>query len=92
MAVNLFATALISLWGNAAMAMTLLTRFCQRIREEVRNRLALVYAVAAVARVQVTALFKLIELILRHDDRPHEEATFPAFSVPGKTPSRLPRA
>jgi hypothetical protein len=60
-----------------------LSRFCQRIREEARNRLALVHAVAAVARVQVTALFKLIELVLRHDDRPHEEATFAALSVPG---------
>jgi hypothetical protein len=47
-----------------------LSGFCQRIREEARNRLALVGAGAAVARVQVAALFKLIELGLRHHDRP----------------------
>jgi len=28
-------------------------------------------------------LFQLIELDLRHDDRPHEEATFAALSEPG---------
>jgi hypothetical protein len=46
-----------------------LSRFCQRIREEARNRLALVGAGAAVARVQIAALFKLIELGLRHQNR-----------------------
>jgi hypothetical protein len=55
----------------------------QQIREKARNRLALVGTIAAVARVQVAALFKVIELGLRHDDRPHEEATFAALAVPG---------
>jgi hypothetical protein len=31
----------------------------------------------------VAVLFKLIELVLRHDDRPHEEATFAPLSMPG---------
>jgi len=69
--------------GGPATEHSRLSKFCQRIREKARNRLALVGAIAAVARVQVAALFKLIELVLRHDDRPHEEATFAALSVPG---------
>jgi short chain dehydrogenase len=66
----------------------LLLGFCQRIREKTRNRLALVRAITAVARVQVAVLFKLIELVLRHDDRPHEEATFAALAVPGNRANR----
>ena len=48
-----------------------------------RNRLAFVGAGAAVARVQVAALFKLIELGLRHQNRPPEEAALAALAMPG---------
>ena len=59
-----------------------LSRFCQRIREEARNRLALVGACAAVAGVQVAALFKLIELGLRHQNRSPKEAALAALAMP----------
>jgi hypothetical protein len=60
----------------AASISSLLSGFCQRIREETHNRLALVGASAAVARVQVAALFKLIELGAADEKRPREQSAF----------------
>jgi hypothetical protein len=52
--------------------------FCQRIHEERLDRFALVGAVAAVVGIEIAASFKLVELALRHQDRPQEEATLAA--------------
>ena len=71
--------------GSSAVYRVVLTLsgFRQRIREKARNRLALVGAGAAVARVQVAALFKLIELGLRHQNRAPKEAALAALAMPG---------
>jgi hypothetical protein len=56
--------------------------FCQRIHEERLDRFALVGAVAAVVGIEIATSFKLVELTLRHHDRPQEEAALVALAVP----------
>jgi Patatin-like phospholipase len=55
--------------------------FKQRIREKRLDRVAFVDPVAAKVGIEIAAYFKLIELILRHDDRPQEEAALTALAV-----------
>jgi hypothetical protein len=42
-----------------------------------------------IRRARAVAHFKLIELILSHDDRPQEEAAFAALAVPGNRLTNL---
>jgi hypothetical protein len=55
----------------------------QGIRKEDFDRVALVGAVAASAGVEIATLFKLIELALRYQNRPPQQAVLaaPAISV-----------
>jgi len=64
-------------------------RFIQRIHEERLDRFALVGAVAAVVGIEIAAYFKLVELTLRHQDRPQEEAALAALAVPSSRLANL---
>ena len=60
-----------------------LSGFRQRIRQEHRDRVALVEALAAPIGVEITALFKLIELALGHQNWSPKERVLAALAVPG---------
>jgi hypothetical protein len=60
-----------------------LSGFCQRIREEQLDRLALVGALAAQIGVEIATLFKLIELVLRHHNWPPKQIVLAALAMPG---------
>jgi hypothetical protein len=56
---------------------------CQRIREEHLDRVALVGALAAQIGIEIATLFKLIELGLRHHNRPPKQIMPAALAMPG---------
>jgi hypothetical protein len=55
---------------------------CQRIREKRLDSVALVGALAALVGVEIAAYLELIELGLRHQNRPPKEASLPALAMP----------
>jgi pyrroloquinoline quinone biosynthesis protein B len=57
--------------------------FASEIYEEHLDRIALVGAVTAPVRVEITTLFKLIELGLGHRNRPPKETALAALAMPG---------
>src|SRR6202040_1644566 len=59
-----------------------LSGFRQRIRQEHRDRVALVEALAAPIGVEITALFKLIELALGHQNWSPKESVLAAPAMP----------
>jgi hypothetical protein len=69
----------------AKLGVQTLSGFRQRFREEILDCVALVGAIATPIGVEIAAYLKLIELILRHEDRPQEEA---AFAAPAMADSR----
>jgi hypothetical protein len=73
---------------NAIFFLTL-CGFCQRIHEERLDRFALVGAVAAVVGIEIAAYCELVELTLRHHDRPQEEAALVALAVPSSSLANL---
>jgi hypothetical protein len=68
--------------GGRRNALAVLSGLCQRIREERLDGLALVGALTSLIGVEIATDFKLIELILRHQNRPPKEASLPALAMP----------
>jgi hypothetical protein len=63
--------------------------FRQRFSDEILDCIALVGTLTAPVRVKVAAYLKLIELILRHEDRSQKEATLAAPAVAGDSHAHL---